>query len=216
MTWLSCNECGHVFTNGYFSSDAADVIFVQDYPHGNFGTIEEQRIRWAETVEKTCRFVDVGGGWLDVGFGMPSLLMTAEEWGFDPCGVDVRASSVKMAESLGIRAFQGGIECVEGDKFSVISMCDVLEHLPFPVEALKAARNLLRDGGALVVSLPAYDSPIWRVMDIVGENPYWAEIEHYHNFSRKRLFKLLDECGFTVSHYDVSKRYRACMEIIAC
>ena len=46
-------------------------------------------------------------------------------------------------------------------------------------------------------------------------NPYWGELEHYHNFSRDRLFALLDDSGFAVVDYDVSVRYYSCMEIIA-
>ncbi len=46
-------------------------------------------------------------------------------------------------------------------------------------------------------------------------NPYLGEIEHYHNFSRTRLFELLEECGFGIVKYGISERYRVCMEIIA-
>jgi hypothetical protein len=46
-------------------------------------------------------------------------------------------------------------------------------------------------------------------------NPYWGEIEHYHNFGRRRLYALLEEHGFEPARYGVSFRYRACMEVIA-
>jgi hypothetical protein len=51
-------------------------------------------------------------------------------------------------------------------------------------------------------------------MDTVG-NPYWTELEHYHNFTRVRLEALLKECGYTPVYYGVSPRYMAGMEIIA-
>jgi protein O-GlcNAc transferase len=46
-------------------------------------------------------------------------------------------------------------------------------------------------------------------------NPYWGEIEHYHNFSRARLYTLLEEFAFKPQSYGISERYRACMEVIA-
>jgi hypothetical protein len=42
-----------------------------------------------------------------------------------------------------------------------------------------------------------------------------GSIEHYHNFSRSRLYALLRETGFEPVRYGISERYRACMEVIA-
>ncbi len=46
-------------------------------------------------------------------------------------------------------------------------------------------------------------------------NPYWGEIEHYHNFGRTRLYALLEETGFELVRYGIRERYRACIEFIA-
>jgi protein O-GlcNAc transferase len=48
-----------------------------------------------------------------------------------------------------------------------------------------------------------------------GVNPYWGEIEHYHNFFRKRLCALLQEHGFKPVEYHISERARVGMEVIA-
>src|SRR5438876_67146 len=64
-------------------------------------------------------------------------------------------------------------------------------------------------------SIPNADSFLWSILTWKGANPYWSEIEHYHNFGRKRLWALLEECGFQPVRYGVSLRYRACMEVIA-
>jgi len=63
--------------------------------------------------------------------------------------------------------------------------------------------------------MPNIESPVWKAMDDTQTNPYWGEIEHYHNFSRTRLYALLEETGFTPVRYGVSERYRAAMEVIA-
>jgi predicted SAM-dependent methyltransferase len=98
---------------------------------------------------------------------------------------------------------------------AVISMADVLEHLPFPRTGLQSANRLLRDDGILFVSMPNMESAVWRALDDNKANPYWGELEHYHNFSRSRLYELLRECGFEPLRYGISERYRACMEIVA-
>ena len=47
-----------------------------------------------------------------------------------------------------------------------------------------------------MVSMPNSDTVIWRALDWQDMNPYWFEIEHYHNFNRARLYDLLEEGGF--------------------
>ena len=156
------------------------------------------------------------GRWLDVGFGNGSLLFTAEEWGFTPVGLDLRKDNVAMLKSLGYEAHCAPIESLDGDgRYDVVSMADVLEHMPFPKTGLNAARRLLRPGGALFLSMPNMDSMVWRLLHANKINPYWGEIEHYHNFTRRRLCDLLDEQGFEAVAYHVSERYRVCMEVVA-
>jgi protein O-GlcNAc transferase len=45
--------------------------------------------------------------------------------------------------------------------------------------------------------------------------PIGGEIEHYHNFSRKRLYAHLEEQGFRPVEYHVSERHRVCMDVVA-
>jgi hypothetical protein len=63
--------------------------------------------------------------------------------------------------------------------------------------------------------MPNFDCMAWRLMDLSNTNPYWGELEHFHNFSRARLLSLLKEMGFEAVHYGISHRYRGCMEVIA-
>ena len=97
----------------------------------------------------------------------------------------------------------------------MVSLADVIEHFAFPRQALEHAATLLAPRGLLFVSTPNMDSAVWRALDAQQANPYWGELEHFHNFSRQRLYSLLEEHGFEVVHYSVSERYRVCMEVIA-
>ena len=131
-------------------------------------------------------------------------------------GLDLRESNVRLVQQFGYEAHCLEFEAYRpDDPFDVISMADVLEHMPFPKQALRHAWALLRDGGLLFVSMPNSDSFLWEFLTRNGVNPYWGEIEHYHNFGRARLFDLLAECGFEPVRYGVSVRYRACMEVVA-
>ena len=216
MRWLRCEACGHIFTEGYHTSDALRVIFGKTSDNQKVGhDVERQRLVSARIVEKVARHVP-DGCWLDVGFGNGSLIFTADEWGYSAVGIDLREDNVEAVRKLGFQAHCVEISQVDqAGQFSVVSMADVLEHMPFPKVGLAAAHRLLRSGGALFVSMPNRDSVVWRFLDQSKANPYWGEVEHYHNFGRVRLSRLLAEHGFKVVEYGVSERYRACMEMIA-
>ncbi|WP_036255592.1 tetratricopeptide repeat protein [Methylocapsa acidiphila] len=217
MTWRECQSCGHVFTDGYFDDGACELIFAKTQPNQTVGfDMERQRLVSARVVERIARHVAPGGHWLDVGFGSGSLLFAAEEWGYVPVGLDLRKDNVQALIGLGYEAHSLSIEELEHDeRFSVVSMADVLEHMPFPKAGLAAARRLLLPQGALFLSMPNMDNMVWRLLHANNVNPYWGEIEHYHNFTRQRLYHLLEEHGFTPAAYHVSERYRVCMEVVA-
>lgn len=221
MLWMRCDFCNHVFTNGYFSEEVNDVLFSKSNPHQLVGANAEQmRPVSAQIVEKVLsEHVYVlntpPGEWLDIGFGNGSLLFTAQEYGFKPVGLEVRGKNVEMLQKHGIDAFSVSNTVQFNERFSVVSMCDVLEHMPFPADSLVQANKYLRFGGLLFLSMPNMDAHIWKLLDQNGSNPYWGELEHFHNFGRDRLYKLLKETGFQAIQYGISQRYRAGMEVIA-
>lgn len=214
--WKRCQSCAHVFTAGYYSAEACRIIFSKTNENQQVGTnIEQQRGISARMVEKVLPHAD-SGAWLDVGFGNGSLLFTAQEYGFRPIGLDLREDNTRRMKSYGIEAHHADISDLRLDApCRVISMADVLEHIPYPKTALAAAHRLLGDSGILFVSMPNIESMVWKIMDQANSNPYWGELEHYHNFGRKRLYALLRQHGFEPISYGISERYRACMEVIA-
>lgn len=216
MQWMKCWDCQHQFVEGYYTDEALDVIFSKTAKYLEVGyKIEEQRIISARIIEKILPFKS-DGCWLDVGFGNGSLLFTAQEFGFEPIGVDLRKESVEIIKGLGIDAYCDLVQNIEFEKpISVVSMLDVLEHIPYPKEVLLSLSNKMDKDGCLIISMPNSESMIWKIMSKQNENPYFNSIEHYHNFSKTRLESLLIECGFEIKKYGISERYRSCMEIIA-
>jgi 2-polyprenyl-3-methyl-5-hydroxy-6-metoxy-1,4-benzoquinol methylase len=216
IRWKQCSNCAHIFTEGYFSEDACKLIYSKTQKKQQVGfQIEQQRSISSRMIEKILPYVS-SGQWLDVGFGNGALILTAHEYGFTPIGLDLRADNIRRMASLGVECHCTDItELTLESKCSVISMADILEHIPYPKNALQAAHNLLIDKGILFISMPNIESIIWKLMDKQNVNPYWGEIEHYHNFSRASLYRLLQELNFEPIRYGISERYRACMEVIA-
>ena len=216
IKWIKCNSCDHVFTEGYHTKEASEVIFSKKGDNLKVGrNLEKNRLISAKMIEKVLPYAD-SGIWLDVGFGNASLLFTAREFGFRPIGVDLRIENVEALRRLGIEAYCANLEKLEIDQnCTVISFMDVLEHIPYPGDALAAAQKMLKKDGVIFVSMPNSESIVWDALNRSNSNPYWGEIEHYHNFSRARLYSFLQAYGFKPVRYGVSERYRVCMEVVA-
>ncbi len=228
LDWMRCDDCAHVFTRHWWTPEGLAEVFRRSHA-GQVagGDPDQKRHIWKPTV---LAAIDLMGGyrsaigsragmppaWLDVGCGDGALMMTASEFGFDALGLDARREAVEALIRAGYRAQQGDFMAVNADgQVDVLSMCDVLEHIPHPREALAQAKRLMKPGGILVISLPNMDSSSWRLMDQAGSNPYWIEIEHHHNFTRASLVRLVEQAGFTVERFDLTFRYKAQMEIMA-
>lgn len=218
MQWMRCEACTHIFVDGYFTEEAEEILFSRVNPNQmpQWSFDHNQRLISSRIVEFVSRHLGrCSGRWLEVGFGNASLLTTAEEFGFDVVGLDSRAESAKALNEMGFEAHSMPLQRFEAAPFDVIAMADVLEHFAFPKEGLVAAHRLLVPGGLLFLSMPNIDCFSWKARDRADANPYWGEIEHYHNFGRRRLHALLEEHGFTPIAYRVNERYFVGMEVLA-
>jgi SAM-dependent methyltransferase len=232
MRWLRCAACDHVFTEHYWSAEGERILFSTSLPYQLPESSQSEHLRnlWAPTVRRVAAILAETRGrpaafgargaarprWLDVGFGAGGLVMTADEFGFAATGADVRAEAVTRLAALGYDATCASFDNIKLEApLSVLSMADVLEHLPSPPVALAKASTLLERDGLLYISCPNSETATWRLWEQTGTNPYWGELEHYHNFSREKLIGLLDAHGFEVIDYNVSTRYYSCMEITA-
>ena len=216
IKWKQCGKCAHVFTEGYYTEDICKIIYSKSNENPQVGIdLENQRKLSAHVIEKVLPYAN-SGDWLDVEFGSGSLLFTAQEYGFRPIGLEARIENVQKLRRLGIESYSEYLEKQSfNNKCSVISMVNVLEKVTFPQDILRAAHRLLSDTGVIFVSLPNSENIVWKTLEQSNANPYWSKIENYHNFSRTRLYQLLEEVGFEPVRYGISECYPVCMDVIA-
>lgn len=217
LKWCNCHACDHVFTEGFWTDKGLDIVFEKTQPvQQPLAQLDMQRGIAGRMIDKVRPFTPPAASWLDVGFGSGALLTTAQEYGFVCTGLDLRLDNVKAMSDQGIEAQAIRIENFDvGEKYDVISLFDVLEHVPYPVTMLQAAGQLLNENGVLVVSTPRMDCAMWDVLEHQASgNPYWAEVEHHHIFTHVRLLNLLRDHDFIQRRYAISERYLSCMEIV--
>jgi 2-polyprenyl-3-methyl-5-hydroxy-6-metoxy-1,4-benzoquinol methylase len=138
---------------------------------------------------------------LDVGCGWGLFMEQAKAAGYDPEGIDPSPGVVEYVSGrLGLPARQAGLAEAEPNRYGVVAMLDVIEHVPDPVGFAQLARRVLIPGGWLVVRVPNYDGftnyvvPGW-LKRLRRENPP-VFLQHLSEFRARSLRALLTTSGF--------------------
>lgn len=115
----------------------------------------------------------------------------------------IHASGVEIEEGASSFAASCGHEVIHSDfmelslpqKYNVITVCDVLEHLENPLKALKKCHESLNDQGLLYIQVP----------NVVGlKYPFNDQLglpHHLWQFDPKSLFALINKADFEMVDY---------------
>jgi len=134
---------------------------------------------------------------LDVGAYCGIFVDVAREAGFAAEGLELSRWAVREARAVGIPVRNETIveAARTGGRYDVLTLWDVIEHLPDPRQELLAAAELLRPGGEIHVSTIDARSLFARAL---GPRWPWLMEMHVVYFDRRTLPRLLEETGFRV------------------
>jgi 2-polyprenyl-3-methyl-5-hydroxy-6-metoxy-1,4-benzoquinol methylase len=134
---------------------------------------------------------------LDVGAGFGFLVAEFQKLGARARGLELSKAACGFArDRLGVDVTSVGLGQVgsDGERFDLITVCDVIEHLPRPRELLSRCRELLKPNGWLTIKTDNFGSLVARVMglDFYRLTP----VEHISLFTPVTLRELALRCGF--------------------
>jgi 2-polyprenyl-3-methyl-5-hydroxy-6-metoxy-1,4-benzoquinol methylase len=138
---------------------------------------------------------------LDIGCGDGYFLKKAIRYGCVCYGTEYHDALVRRLNSQGIKAstkiedFEKEIKNNnDTDKFDIIRINWVLEHVMHPQVILVEARRLLRDNGELIIGVPNFNTP----SKVFGEYFQMHIPQHRQVFTKGSIKKMLRACGFKV------------------
>ena len=136
---------------------------------------------------------------LDIGCADGAFLSILRADGWRVQGVEPSPMASVARERLGADAvLQVPIESLELPEahYDLITLWDVIEHLPDPLACLRSVRRLLKDDGVLVVETQDVHSLAARVLGRRWH--HYKHAEHLHHFHLRTLRRALSETGFEI------------------
>ena len=105
---------------------------------------------------------------LDVGCGAANMTHHLRHYG-RVSGVDNNPRPLEVARQRGLDAVQGSAEELPfgGAAFDLVALLDTIEHVPGEARVLSECRRVLRPGGKLLVTVPAFQL-LWSHNDVIN------------------------------------------------
>jgi SAM-dependent methyltransferase len=165
----------------------------------------EQRHWWFRAKHRVAmsllsRYVKPGARIADLGCGCGMMPWKLQNAGYEVVGMDMADEAIAFAAQRGVKVLKGGLPAPipfeANDKFDAVLMLDVLEHLEHDVASAKAAADLLKPGGVMICTVPAYQW-LYSQRD--------ADHQHFRRYAKKQyraLFEIPTLKLELLSHYN--------------
>jgi len=210
LSWIcECLACGSLYT---FPSPQPNYTRSDADSRKNFQIYKD--VYWPKRINSGRRFLKDAAIYsqvnrlLDVGSGWGFFLDEARNQGWQVQGIEIAQDQAEWARSnLGLDIRQSFNQLQEA-QFDVITLWDVLEHIPDTFKILEDCRRCLRSGGLLFIKTPnaagLTAKPAWWNRGffllysnlVYPANPY----EHIYHFTFQFLHKELQDAAFSVVH----------------
>lgn len=223
---VRCEPCSLVYVTPRLHPDRLPEVYGERYwksdtpkTRGYADYASDERL-YLKTFRRRLRFVRRWIGpqvkVLDVGCAAGFFLRVMQECGHDVYGVELSSAIAEQAvRHLGAdRIHIGTLDSLTGASiggkplpadgpfanrsFDLVTLWDVIEHVPQPQELLVQVRMLLKPGGLLILETQNVDSAFARMLGRRWQ--HFKHEEHLYHFNPRTITRLLEQCGFSVEH----------------
>ena len=188
----------------YWERLMPDLSYEEEYwgismdPDGNERNLMDE---WETQVENFRHIIDFldnynSGQILDVGCG-PGFFLSGLNSNWKRYGIDISKKATDICKRYA-NVETGELPKVKygENKFDVITMIHVIEHLSHPLEYISKIKAILKEKGLFIIETPDFDSPCarrfganFRMLDDSG---------HISLFSTHSLIKMLEDYDFDI------------------
>lgn len=202
-----CGGCGLVFRNLPRVQELVQEEFDDRYqwPEDEQRIQERRRSLYREFLARH-RPAPGRNRLLDVGCGTGEFLLLARAEGWDVMGIEIAKAGVEAARKAGLPVHLGSLTALDlpESSFDLVTLWNVLDYAPDPVEQARAAHRILPPGGVLVARVVnlAPHAALYRASRLLRWWPRLAASlarQYFFNhvsFSARTLRQTLERAGF--------------------
>lgn len=217
---VKCMSCGHIYmlyrlTDEELLKIYDDDYFQDKYVKGNekveYSYLKDKSniLKFVEKRFNTIHKYKKPGTILDIGCAMGFYLEYAQNAGWDVYGAEVSPYAANYANQLlnSQNIINDKVENIEfeDDKFDVITMWLVFEHMVKPVETLIKIGKWLKKDGIIGIKVPNADGVTFRTnLDKwIKQHPE----DHMCDFTPDTLARIMSKCGFELLEVETEGIY---------
>ena len=196
---VKCKHCGLVYINPRIKAD----LIIQGYSEGSDEAFVSQAAGRERTFERCLDFLEKHtsnrGKILDIGAANGSFLSVAKKRGWQVAGVEPNAWLCQWAKKhydVDIKPTTIFEQKYPNNSFDVVTLWDVLEHVPDPTLVLKECNRILKKDGILIINYPDIGSWIAKLLQ-----RKWVFLlsVHLYYFTPATIRNILNKTGFSVA-----------------
>lgn len=203
---LRCPSCGHFISqtpldlSGLYDGDYMDATYAGDRLRTTYERIMGLPPEQSDNAARVARIVEslgTDGRVLDVGSGLGVFPARMQQVGWHAVALDPDPRAAEHTRSvIGIEHVQADFFAADLDaidRFDLVTLNKVLEHVEDPVAMLSRAARLLADGGCIYIELPDGEAAAEH-----GPGREEFFVEHLHVFSMASMALLANHAGLRV------------------
>lgn len=203
--FVICVKCGFLYVNPILKNE----VYLDFYKNEeswfevlrNPVQAQLDNLKFSYGLEIIERYIQ-RGAILDIGCGNGSFLDLARKNGWNCSGTELNLKDLEITRAKGQTVINANIEdpYFKGRAFDVVSLWEVLEHVPDPRATLHNVNSLLNPGGVIFILVPNRDSFINRMLR--EKSASFTGHCHINFFNAAILDILLKKEGFEVLHIE--------------
>ena len=201
IAYFRCPECSLIFQDprvSFKQEDIYNAAYIQKRSQdpGNLN-IAQPRIKTAQHYYRWVEKFVKKGNLLEVGCATGISLKIAQDQGWKVFGVEVNEKAALIANGvLNADLVQVGLlnnDMFPDEYFSLVTLFDVIEHIPHPIEFLSILNKKISPGGSILFVTPNVSTLSFKILK--NKWPHFVQ-EHLALYSPKSMNRLLKETGF--------------------
>jgi 2-polyprenyl-3-methyl-5-hydroxy-6-metoxy-1,4-benzoquinol methylase len=192
---VKCRNCHLIYMNPTEKVSKTNEYYSKA-KNNHASTIRGSYLRTAKSQVRLIQEYASGANLLDIGCAQGFFLFSASQAGYTTKGIEISQDAAEYAR----REFGLDIEVKPFEElrfaenhFDVVTLWQVLEHVPYPLTILQEVHRILKPGGLLAVSTPDIEGIPAKIL---GKR--WWDIKrlHVNQFTTKTLTDILQNAGF--------------------